>query len=288
MTTLSEPTAGWSHEPSGSPSSLSWPLRAIGTILDDLRELVTYRQVLIDMVVQTLKVRYQRSVLGFLWSLLNPIMMMTTLAIVFSQLWRIETEGFAVYVFAGLVPWGFLNGSLIDASHSVIQNEQLIKKIYIPKLVFPLASICLNLVISALTLVAMFGLVLLLGSRPNASLILLPLVSILFAMFCLGLGLVVAAANTFFRDVGHLVTVFLQSWYFCTPIIYPIDRLGEYGRLVWLNPAYPYIQIFQVVIRDNEWPGRSTLALAALFAVASLSLGYAFFKSCEDRLVFRL
>src|SRR6202007_2367849 len=110
----------------------------LSLVREEGRELVRFWPVVQNMVVQELRVRYQRSVLGFLWTMLNPILMLTTMALVFSQLFRIKAENFAVYLFAGMVPWNFLSAAMNDFAFCIIHNEGLIRKIYLPKLVFPL------------------------------------------------------------------------------------------------------------------------------------------------------
>ena len=269
------------------PRSLRGPSHWLSVVRQDRAELVRFWPVIQNMVVQELRVRYQRSVLGFLWTLLHPILMMTTLTLVFSQLFH--TENYAVYLFAGMVPWGFLSGSVNDCAFCIISNEGLIRKIYLPKLVFPLAKVLINLSTFLLSLVALFVLLKPLGARFTWPLLLLPVVTALFFAFSLGLGLVVATANTFFRDCGHLVSVILQAWYFATPIIYETKLIPPDARWrFWLNPVYPFVRMFQTIIRDGAWPESSTLLLAAGFAAASLGVGYAAFKSQENKLVFRL
>jgi ABC-2 type transport system permease protein/lipopolysaccharide transport system permease protein len=141
----------------------------------------------------------------------------------------------------------------------------------------------------SLSLGAMFLLLVPLGARPTPALVLLPLVVLFFAAFALGLGLIVATANTFYRDCSHLVSVFLQAWYFATPILYRIDRLKLSAQWkFWLNPAYAFIRLFQVIIHDGQWPSLFLVLLAAGLATVSLGVGYATFKSYEDKLIFRL
>ena len=125
-----------------------------------------------------------------------------------------------------MVPWSFLSISLNDCAVCIIANEGLIRKIYLPKLVFPLARVLIGLVTFVFSLGAMFLLLWPLGARLHPSMVFLPVVIVLLAMFTLGLGLIVATANTFFRDCGHLVSVFLQAWYFATPILFPIDEVS--------------------------------------------------------------
>jgi ABC-type polysaccharide/polyol phosphate export permease len=265
------------------------PARWLALVVDDLRQLRRFWPVVQNMVVQELRVRYQRSMLGFFWTLLNPILMMVTLTVVFSQLMKQQTFDYAKYLFAGMVPWGLLNGSLNECAFCIIHNEGLIRKIFLPKLIFPLARVLINLTTLVLSMVALFILLIPLGARFTAPMLFLPVAIVLFTAFTLGLGLIVATMNTFYRDCGHLVSVFLQAWYFATPVIYYADMLPpEKQRWFWLNPAYPFIRIFQETIRFGQWPDLTTILVAAGLATVSLGVGYAAFKSYEDKLVFRL
>jgi ABC-2 type transport system permease protein/lipopolysaccharide transport system permease protein len=260
-------------------------------LAEDWRELVRYWPVIHNMVVQELRVRYQRSILGFLWTLLNPLLMLATMCFVFAHLFKTAIPNYPLYLLAGMVPWSFLSAGLGDSAMCIIANEGLIRKIYLPKLVFPLARVLINLVTFVFSLSAMFLLLGPLGARPSLSMLFLPVVIGLFAAFTLGLGLLVATANTFYRDCGHLVSVFLQAWYFVTPIIYPMD--GEIFPENWrwlfrLNPAFYFIELFHDVLCSGRWPRFGLLAVAAVLAAASLGVGYAIFKSHEDKMVFRL
>jgi ABC-2 type transport system permease protein/lipopolysaccharide transport system permease protein len=254
----------------------------------DRQELVRFWPVLQNMVVAELRVRYQRSILGFVWTLLNPLLMMVTLSLVFSSLVT-KVENYPVFLFAGMLPWSFLSGSLSESASSIIANEGLIKKIYLPKLIFPLARVLIALVTFMLSLAAMFLLLGPLGARLRPAILVLPVAIGLLAVFVLGLSLIVATANTFYRDCGHLVSVFLQAWYFLTPILFPIGQFAEH--LQWrfrLNPLFYFIELFHEILVAGRWPQIGIVAIAAGIAAASLGAGYVIFKSQEDKLVFRL
>jgi ABC-2 type transport system permease protein/lipopolysaccharide transport system permease protein len=213
---------------------------------------------------------------------------MTTMTIAFSQIFNISGTAYAVYLFSGMVPWHFLNGSINECAFTFIYNEGLIRKIYLPKLIFPLTRVLINLITFVLSMTALFVMLIPIGARPSWAMVALPLAVLLLAMFTMGLGLLVATANTFFRDLGHLVSVVLQAWYFLTPIVYETSMFRSGASKFWLNPAYPFVRLFQTIIRDATWPDPTTLGAAAGIAVASLGIGYAAFKSQEQKLVFRL
>ncbi len=273
-----------------APPRRSAPHRWLACLRDEWAELRRFAPVVQNMVGQELRVKYQRSLLGFLWTLLNPILMMATLTVVFANLlgqgdrWR----QYALLLFSGMLPWGLLAGSLNECAFCIIWNENLIRKIYVPKLVFPLTRVLMNLVTFGLSLAALFVLLVPLGARFSTPMLLLPIPILLFTLFTLGLGLLIATLNTFYRDCSHLVGVFLQAWYFATPILYEADQFPSHGWLFRLNPAYPFIRLFQVIIRYRAWPDLSLLLAATAIALVSLGVGYAAFKANEDKLVFRL
>jgi len=257
-------------------------------LLEDRMQLPRFWPVIQNMVIQELRVRYQRSFFGFLWTLLNPLLMMVILSWVFSALFR-TIERYPVYLFTGMVPWGFLSGSVNECALCIVSNEGLIRKIFIPKLVFPLSRVLINLVTLLLSLASLFLLLWPLGATLSVPMILLPLALILLATFTLGLSLIVATANTFYRDCGHLVNVFLHAWYFATPILYQADSFPAASQWRFrLNPAYYFFELFHDIIYFGRWPLLSCWLLALVIAVATLGMGYALFKSQEDKMVFRL
>jgi ABC-type polysaccharide/polyol phosphate export permease len=259
-------------------------------LAEDRVELARFWPVVQNMVVQELRVRYQRSILGFLWTLLNPLLMLATLCLVFRFLFK-QVENYPLYLLAGMVPWSFLSTALNDSATCIIANEGLIRKIYLPKLVFPLARVLIGLVTFVFSLGAMFVLLWPLGARPSWTMLFLPVAIALLTAFTLGLSLIIATANTFYRDCGHLVSVFLQAWYFVTPILYPLDGDTFPASAQWmfgLNPAFYFIELFHEVLYSGHWPRIGLIAAAATIAAVSLGVGYAIFKSHEDKMVFRL
>jgi ABC-type polysaccharide/polyol phosphate export permease len=271
------------------PRSANGPGQWWKIVRGDAREFVQFWPVLQNMVTQELRIRYQRSVLGFLWTLINPILMMFTLTAVFSQFAGGDWRQYAIYLFAGQVPWALFAGSISECSQCIVANEGLIRKIYLPKLIFPLAKVLINLTTCVFSLVALYLIVWLLGPRFTSAMVLLPVVIGLFAMFSLGLGLVLAVMNTFFRDTTHLVGVILQAWYFATPIIYELKRMGPRAQAIsCYNPAFPFIRMFQLIIRDGQWPSLTLFLAAAGIATVSLGIGYVTFKIHEDKLIYRL
>ena len=269
------------------PAPPRGPILWIERLLDDRRQLVRFWPVVQNMVVQELRVRYQRSILGFVWTLLNPLLMMVILSWVFSHIVG-KVDNYPLFLFAGMVPWSFLSVSLNDCSVSIINNEALIRKIYLPKLVFPLARVLIALVTFMLSLGALFVLLWPLGARPSFAMLFLPVAILLLASFTIGLGLIAATLNTFYRDCGHLIAVVLQAWYFATPILFPISALENEQWRMRLNPAFYFIEIFHDILYTGCWPRIGLVATAAVIAATTMGIGCAIFKSQEDKMVFRL
>lgn len=262
-------------------------------VIRDLLEFRQFRGVIGNLVSQELHVRYQRSMLGFLWTLVNPALMMGTQALVFSRLFRgIGGMGpweYAVFLFSGAMPWTFLASSLSDCTTSLIHHEGLIRKIYVPKWIFPLARVLIQGITFSLSLTALFLMLWPLGAKISSSLLGLPIAMTLLGVFVMGLGLVAATVHTFFRDFGHFLGVGLQAWYFLTPIIYRADFLPPEERWkFWLNPAYPFVRLFQILIHESAWPPAWLFLLCTFTAAATFAFGYAVFKSQERKIVFRL
>ena len=273
-------------------------------IRDDRKQLPRFWPVIQNMVAQELQVRYHRSVLGFFWTLINPILMMITMTVVFSQFFAGDSSplDYAVYLFAGMLAWNFLAGTVSECAFCIIQNEGLIRKIFLPKLIFPLTRALINLTTLVLSMVALFVMLMPLGAKFHVSFLLLPVAILLFTAFTLGLGLIVATLNTFYRDCGHIIGVVIQAWYFATPIMWKVvaggaaaGRItgggpgsGRMQLILLLNPAYPFIRIFQQIIHEGVCPDLSLFLVAAGIATVSLGIGYAAFKTYEDKFVFRL
>ena len=272
------------------PASENGPARWISVIKGDVSEMTKFWPVVQNMVSQDLRIRYHRSVLGFLWTLLNPILMMMTLTLVFAQVFdKKDWKEYAIYLFAGQVPWTMFAGCLGDCAGCIVANEGLIRKIYIPKLVFPLARVLINLTTFVLSLFALYIMAFFMGAKLTPAMTLLPVIMVLFGTFALGMGLILAVANTFYRDTSHLITVVLQAWYFATPIIWELDAMSQTVKdRCWINPAFPFIRMFQLIIRDGQWPSLTMFMAAAGIASVSLGIGYVTFKTHENKLVFRL
>jgi ABC-type polysaccharide/polyol phosphate export permease len=266
-----------------------------------LRELWSYRELLESLVVRDLKVRYKNSVLGFLWSLLNPLLLMLVFTVVFTFLLpNSNTPHFPVFVLAALLPWTFFNTAVMGATNSIVHNGHLIKKVYFPREILPISTVLSNFVNFLFALPVLFALVVIFGIPLTAHLIYLPLIMVVQVLFTVGVALVLSALNVFYRDTAVIMEVVMQAWFFLTPIFYPVDLLPlsktlwgmvlPVRRLVYiLNPMASIIASYRSVLYgfvDGSPPAAPAFDFFSRTIVTSLVvlvIGYAFFTHYSHR-----
>lgn len=257
--------------------------------IEELAALWKFRDLIVQFVARSIKVRYKRSVLGIVWTILNPLMTMIVLSLVFSQLFRFATENYAIYVLSGLILWGFFSHATNTAMGEMVWSSSLLNRIYMPRSVFAVAAIgtgLVNLVISIfpLLLIALF-----LGVRFSWSLLALPFSILLLSLFTLGIGLLLATAVIYFADMMPVYEVLLTIWMYATPLIYPLSAVPE--RVHWvlrLNPMFYYIDIFRTPIMYAVIPGWTTWAIAAAWAFGTLLAGALVFTSRSHEFAYRV
>lgn len=254
-----------------------------------LPELYSRRNVLRQLVSQQLILRYRRTALGYLWTLINPLLMMSVMAWVFSTLFNADLKTFAVFLFAGMIPWNFFSSVVSQSGTSFVHNEGLIKKIYLPKALFPLSIALAFLIDSLLSFVALFAIILAIGGTLSWAVLFIPAAFLLLFFFALGVALIMSIATVFFRDLQYVILIALQGLFFFTPILYQRDMLGgNIGWLVGLNPVVPYIELFRAPLTHGGLPGTSVIVQAAAISFAAMAIGLSIFLRQEKKIVFRL
>ncbi len=243
-----------------------------------------YRFLLNELVVREIKNKYKRSVLGILWSVLNPLFMMLILDIVFSQLFRFQIPNFLVYYLCGSLVFGFMQEATNGALYSVFGNAGLINKVYIPKYVFPIAKTVSAFVNFGFSLIALIIVSLTTGISPNVALVAAPLLFLTLFMFVLGLSLILATYTVFFRDLIHFHGIFMLMWMYLTPIFYPESIIPK--RIAWVlssNPIYQYILFFRAIVLDHHFPDLKQVLFCIGFGLGSLIVGLILFKRNQNR-----
>lgn len=252
-------------------------------------ECYKYREVLANLFARELKLKYKRTFLGYFWSLLNPILNLTILSVVFSHFVGRGMKDYTLYLFSGLIVWMFFQGCLVSGSTAFLENEGFIKKIYLPKIIFPLSKILLRGMDFVLSFIALTILGLFLDMPLHTTLLYVPLAAILLFIFTFGLTLICSVAIIYFRDVIYLTTVFLQLLYFVTPILYPENALpAAYLPFLQANPLYWQINIFHHLVYLGDVPTAFEWAAAIGTAFASLGAGILVLVTLEEDLVFRM
>ena len=219
-----------------------------------LFELFNYRELLNQLVIKDIKLKYRRSYLGYIWSILNPLLMMFVLVIVFSNLFKFDIPNFAVYLLTGQVIFGFIAEATSMAVNSITSNASLLKKTYVPKYIFTIAKVTSSLVNLLFSLVALVLVMIFTQVEPTLNILWFPIVILQVYIFGLGISLILAAMAVFFRDIQYLWGVFISIWMYLTPIIYPISIIPK--EYLWayqnFNPMYSYVQQFRSVVLEGS------------------------------------
>ncbi len=259
-------------------------------MLKGLKELWAYRDLVINLVVRDLKVRYKNSALGIVWSWLNPLLMMLIFTLVFGFLWKREDiHNYPIFFLSALLPWNFFTGSVLGGIPSVVGNGHLIKKVYFPREVLPISMVLSNLVNFLVALPVFFFLALLFGQRITPWVLLLPIPILIQVVFATGIVLILSTLEVFYRDTHMLMDPVIQAWFFVTPILYTINSLPPQAKLLgitfdprlWLfrlNPMASIINTYQDILYYGTLTQFDFLARTAITALIILIFGYWFFR----------
>ena len=254
-----------------------------------IHNFLAYKNLLKELVRRDVKTKYRRSVLGMLWSVLNPLGMMIIMSIVFSHVFRYNIENFPVYLMCGQVIFNFYNEASTVAMSSVLGNASLIKKVYVPKYLFPVSKVCscfVNLVTSFIALVIV---IVATGTKLSWTALLVFIPVIYVFVFSLGMGLMLSALVVTFRDLQHLYGILITAWMYMTPIFYPVDMLPEWvADLVRLNPLANFIEMFRDVILYNVVPSGILQAKCIVSCVVALGLGFWIFYKQQDTFILKV
>lgn len=251
-----------------------------------ISEIYKYRFLIHELVIRDIKKKYRRSVLGILWSVLNPLLMMAVTAMVFSTIFRFSIANYPLYLLVGQIMFTFFSESTTFAMTSIIENGSLLKKIYIPKYLFPLSRVISSCVNLLFTLPALIIIILFTGAPLSWGMITFVIPLVLLFFFCLGLGLLLSTMVVYFRDVFHLYGVVISLLSYATPIFYPEQIVpAEYSWLLGYNPLYYYCKAFRASLYSGMIPGSSVLLPCIGFAVVAFLVGSWAFKKYENHFI---
>ena len=256
--------------------------------LEELRELLRYRNLVVQTVRRNIVVRYKRSALGIAWTMLNPLGTTIILTFVFSRVFG-GPASYAVYVLSGLICWTFFSQATSDSMNNLIWGGGLIKRIYVPRTVFAVSSVITGLVNMALAMVPLLVVMLVTGIYPTWSMLILPVPALILAMFALGVGLFLSAIAVFFVDVTDMYAILLTAWFYLSPVIYKPELLPEeYAWIVKLNPMYYLINLFRAPIYEGRVPSLQEFLVAGGIALVTLVIGWFIFSQKADEFAYRV
>lgn len=247
-----------------------------------------------QLISRDFKVKYKRSVLGVLWSLLNPLLMMGVMAIVFSQMFRFSMEGvnYLVYLMIGLVIFNYFSEASNIAMTSVVSNFGLMNKVYIPKYIFPLSKVLFVAINFLLTLIPLLIVILVTDGGSTAKLIslwylLIPIIFLFFIFFTIGVSLFLASVSVFLRDIFYIYGIVLTIWNYMTPIFYDIAIIPEKLQTIFkFNPLYMFINSVRDIILFGQAPASNDIIGIILWTLLALAIGGLVFKKQQDKFIY--
>jgi ABC-type polysaccharide/polyol phosphate export permease len=250
-------------------------------------EIYRYRDLVLALVARELKVRYRRSALGFTWTMLQPLLMMLVLQVVFSSLFRFQLANYPVYAMAGILFWNFFSQSVVSSMNSLRGNALLLKKVPVPKAVFPIATVASGVINMVFALIPLLLILVITGHPLTPALLFLPVAILLAALFTLGAGLLLSPLSIFFNDIVEMITVVLSVLMYLTPIFYPKEIVPEKMRwIVRFNPLRSILEVFRDPIYYGKVPPWSHLTVSCLIVLVALGVGAWAFRKSSDRIPF--
>ncbi len=246
------------------------------------RELYDYREMLKSLVRKDLKTRYKGSVLGFLWTFINPLMQLAIYALIFPYLMRVQEKNYAMFMFVALLPWIFFSTSLQSSTECIVENYNLVKKIYFPRQVLPLSVATGGLVNYIYGLLVVLAGLLIAQINITVYILYLPLILLILYVAVSGFCLMLSALNVYVRDLEHIVNIVTMAWFYATPIVYPFDMLPQWlQNILVFNPMTPVILSFRDILYYGTAPNLQHLLIAGCEAVVIFTAGVYIFNALE-------
>ena len=256
--------------------------------MQHFKELYEYREMIISLVRKDLRGRYKGSVLGFLWTFINPLLQLIVYTIVFSIIMNTSYEQYYLFLFVALVPWMFFSSSVTDGAASILKEKDMVKKIYFPREVLPISTVTSGFVNMILTFIVVFVVVIISGRGLNPlALLCLPVVMIVEYILCLGIARIVSSLTVYLRDLQYILGIFVMALQYLTPVMYGVDMVERSSAGKWLvmmfnlNPMTPIIKIYRQIIYYGEVPELGSLLIAVAVGVVFIVVGEILFKRLQ-------
>ncbi len=255
------------------------------SFLQNIKEIFSYREMINAFIRRDLRGRYKGSVLGFLWTFINPLLQLCVYSLVFSLILRVQQEKYYLFLFVALIPWIFFSSSVLGGSSCIIAYKDMVKKIYFPREVLPIATVTTNFVNMLFCFIVIFG-VIIFSRTPINPLALLCLIPVFLVEYILALGMafLVSAVTVYFRDMEHILGIVLMAWQYLTPVLYDYEMVPEQFRSIFnLNPMTPVIGAYRDILYYSKVPDLTTLVSALLMGIAVLVIGWIAFVKLKRR-----
>lgn len=248
-----------------------------------LKELYDYREMIFSLVKKDLRGRYKGSVLGFLWTFINPLLQLMVFTLVFSVIMKAGYDQYYLFLFVALVPWMFFASSVQDGFTAIIREKDMVKKIYFPREVMPISTVTSGFVNMLLTFIVIFIVLILSGKGINPVAVLcLPFVMIVEYILCLGIAMIVAALTVYFRDLQYILGIFTMALQYMTPVMYGSEMVPDWAMPIFqANPMTPIIEMYRQILYYKTVPEMASLLYVLVLGIAFIALGFFCFNKLQ-------
>jgi len=251
-------------------------------MIAQVTKIFKYRELLLNLIIKDLKVRYRGAVLGYLWSLLNPVLMMLVYTFIFSFIARMEVENYPSFLLCALLPWSFFATTLTASSISIVDNFNLINKVYFPREIFPISVIFSNLTYLIISMMVLMFFLFFSGIKTGLPVLFLPVVILVHVVFTIGISLILSSLTVFYRDLKYILEVVVMVWFFATPVIYPLSMVPENFKVFYiLNPMVGIISAYRSILLYGELPAFSTFSAIFVISLTAFFTGHYVFKKYD-------
>lgn len=253
----------------------------------DVKRWFDFRELIIEFVIRDIKLKYRNSMLGILWSMLNPLLIMIVLTFVFSNVFKNSINNFPVYCLSGRLIYGAFSQATNQGMHAITRKSSLVKKVNIPKYIYPLSKIISSFCIFLISLVPLIFMMIVTNVKPQ-----ILILAVIYPLICLfisalGVGLIVCTMNVFFRDMEHLYSVILLIIMYMSAIFYSVDIIDpRYVFIIKLNPIYSIISVFRDCILYGQVTSSLDWALCGIYSVVIMIIGIIIFKKNEHKFIY--
>ncbi|MEK0313657.1 ABC transporter permease [Cohnella sp. 56] len=248
-------------------------------MFEKIKEVYAYRQMLESLVLTDLRTRYKGSILGFFWTLLNPLLLLCVYSIVFKFVVRIQMDNYSSFLFIGLITWNVFSQSILSGAGVIIRNAGLIKKIYFPKELLPLSVVIGGVLNYFFSFLVLLFILIINKIAIGWPILLFPLILFILSIFTLALTMLISALNVYFRDLEHIVGILIMGWFYLTPIVFPSNMIPNELHLIFdLNPIRIFVEGFQDIYYYNKFPNWSELLVGTIVSFVLLVISMKIFK----------